>query len=196
MSVTLCAVSFSCFAYSESVTQAKEESKKRSTPIAVSTKTTVVDESNNWSEPTEEQMQAFQNGDIDELGKYIGKANNVVLACLFKSQWEYLNHDNAGVDRGVLRKYYRIVLSKDSVWKTGNVVIIENVIEDIKSVPASLIKYWENPNGHLAYLFNLRKNYKNEPNFYAECSAERTCSVLTKNTRQYQTLCATLKPKK
>ncbi len=151
-------------------------------------------EINGFPVPTAQQMRAFQEGDIEELSNFIGAANTVVLASKYKSQWEIINYKNSG--KCVLRSYFRIVLSKDPAWKTGDLIVIQNYIEDFNSIPKLTIKKWENPTGELLYLFNLRKLQTSDSGVLPKCEAARTCSVLENDKRNYQTLWATLKAKK
>jgi len=140
--------------------------------------------------PSEEQIKSFQRGDIEELSKYIGKENTVVLATIYKAHWGA----NTSFKREIICSY-RVVLSNNSDFSTGMKFVCTFPIE-IEYLTASLIKKFENPNGGLVYLFNLKEcgESKSSRGLNAPiCRFDRQTSVANGDVFHYETLKNTLK---
>lgn len=146
----------------------------------------------NWPTPTDEQMAAFQKGDILAVSAYVGDCNDVVLAFNYLTEGVDVNKE---AKTGVIVRHYRVISSTNPRLKTGAEFTVYQPVEDGAKTHTSAYRKDGVPDEDVFYLFNLKETefsiYNGNP--IPTWGYDRYVQLKSSKKSDYDTLKATLK---
>lgn len=108
----------------------------------------------------EEQIISCQQGNMEVLSSYLGSGNMVVMACVYKAEWEPPSSKNG---KGKLTSYATVVRSPHRDFPVGAKIRWINYMEEVSHIPKETLDQWQSLAGKLIYIINpWRKLQKEE----------------------------------